>query len=640
MLMFLFTSSAFSQKTIEPDTLKTYNLGEVYVTGEKNIIEKVSTVENISRSEIEGLDAFTLDESFSLTSGMYLRRDIRSEPLINLRGFDQRQIMIYRDGVPVSHQFNGIIDISNFSTSSTGKIAVAKSMPSLIYGSNTMGGAINFISRRPQDDLSFRADLKFREAGYGIQAGAGGTAENFYWIVNGSYQKSNTYRLPSDIPANLHEDGGFRDNSSFENRNIFVKAGAMLNNTDEVAVSINYIDNSETLPANIYSDFARYWRFPEWKSMIYNLMGRFSVSDPLTIKTNVYFMDIQNTLSSYDDSTYSTQTRRYAFNSTQTDRTLGANFSAAYDWGTIEPTVFSLNYKRDSHEEAGTPDFEASTVSVSIEQEVAATDKLGFAGGASVDFLSGDYGNFSEADNPDSPVNAQFGAFYEVNNDLRLYAHAARKSRLPTMKELFAETALGYLPNPELNAEKTWNFEIGAAAEFLGIYADLAFFNSNITDLIQIVGNDQGDLQFQNIDESVYRGAEITLRKEIAGINIMANYTFLDAVYTYMGTEFDDKLQPQHNFNAAVSRKYDFGFRWIFEANYLSESNMLDTRDEQARYVELDARTLINAKLSQQITDNFDIYVRINNILDDYYESVPGYPQPGRTIWAGVKFNR
>ena len=46
---------------------------------------------------------------------------------------------------------------------------------------------------------------------------------------------------------------------------------------------------------------------------------------------------------------------------------------------------------------------------------------------------------------------------------------------------------------------------------------------------------------------------------------------------------------------------------------------------------------VVDIKLGQQLIKNhLALYVRVNNLFDANYEEAHGFPQAGRTIWAGI----
>jgi iron complex outermembrane receptor protein len=82
------------------DSVKTYFLGEIVVTAENKAITKAANTVEISGEDIMDRNSFQINESFRSVPGVNLFQNGRNESLIKLRGFDQRQIGMFLDGVP------------------------------------------------------------------------------------------------------------------------------------------------------------------------------------------------------------------------------------------------------------------------------------------------------------------------------------------------------------------------------------------------------------------------------------------------------------------------------------------------------------------------------------------------------------
>ena len=76
-----------------------------------------------------------------------------------------------------------------------------------------------------------------------------------------------------------------------------------------------------------------------------------------------------------------------------------------------------------------------------------------------------------------------------------------------------------------------------------------------------------------------------------------------------------------------------------FSLNYVDEQIDSDFSTFPAGEVRLDDYFLVNISGSYDITENFNLYARINNLLDDSYQDVYGFETLGQTIYAGIKVN-
>ena len=199
-----------------------FELGTVEVVGSPlpspDPAESVVKVEDLRRFNRD-----TLGAAVVLTPGMNLSRNSRNEDIVYLRGFDVRQVPLFIDGIPAYVPYDGYVDFGRFTTFDLAEIRVAKGAASLLYGPNTLGGAINLVSRKPKNSLE--GDLKAGVGGGGLQTYAVNVGSNqglWYFQLGATYSDRKWYPLSSDyrprsIPTsasnparNLLENGGHR----------------------------------------------------------------------------------------------------------------------------------------------------------------------------------------------------------------------------------------------------------------------------------------------------------------------------------------------------------------------------------------------------------------------------------------------
>ncbi len=118
--------------TIVEDTVDlAFDLGEVQVIGKRsnpqtNILRYDDLVKNQKRD---------VSRALVLLPGLnYVQVGPRNEGMVNVRGFDLRQVPVYVDGVPVYVSYDGYTDLARFLVSDMAKITVTKGETSLLMG--------------------------------------------------------------------------------------------------------------------------------------------------------------------------------------------------------------------------------------------------------------------------------------------------------------------------------------------------------------------------------------------------------------------------------------------------------------------------------------------------------------------------
>lgn len=102
-----------------------YTLGEVVVTGERDGVESISTVREITVEDIRNKNARTLNEALELLPGLDIRTGTDGVPRVNLRGFRSRHVLLLIDGIPFNSTFDGQFDPSIIPVENIAKIKVS-----------------------------------------------------------------------------------------------------------------------------------------------------------------------------------------------------------------------------------------------------------------------------------------------------------------------------------------------------------------------------------------------------------------------------------------------------------------------------------------------------------------------------------
>lgn len=133
-------------------TGKPFELGRVVVHGKQDA-QPAAGETAVTREQLDLLNRDTVGDAVAIAPGVALSNNSRNESLVYVRGFDPRQVPVFLDGIPQYVPYDGYIDFGRFTTFDLAEIRVAKGAASLLYGPNTLGGAINLVSRKPAAPL-------------------------------------------------------------------------------------------------------------------------------------------------------------------------------------------------------------------------------------------------------------------------------------------------------------------------------------------------------------------------------------------------------------------------------------------------------------------------------------------------------
>jgi len=153
-VLLLNINSISAQKQIK-DSTKVEQLEEVIVTAqyapqsEKNAVYKVRV---LSTKTINKKAANNLRELLQQELDLDLEQNSVFGTSLELQGISKENVKILIDGVPVIGRLNGIIDLNQINLSSIERVEVIEGPVSVFYGTDAMGGIINLISKKGQNE--------------------------------------------------------------------------------------------------------------------------------------------------------------------------------------------------------------------------------------------------------------------------------------------------------------------------------------------------------------------------------------------------------------------------------------------------------------------------------------------------------
>ncbi len=622
------------------DSIRTYNLGEVIVMADRDNIIKATSSSEIRMDEIVAMNATTIGTALSFVPGIHTTLSPKNEGQILLRGFNQTQVAIYLDGAPIYLPYDQLLDLDFLPTHATEKITISKSMPSVLYGPNAMGGIVNIVTKQRADKPYAFVHLHAGNS-YASSVGAFYSLDKFYFNVSGEFVKSDGFPMSSSAPNTILQSGGLRRNSQSTKRSGFIKAGFQRIANIDAAFSLLIVDDVKGIPTSMFTSKPRYWRFTDWRKNVANLTLNTDISNKLSLRGNIFYEKFNNTLDAYDDGNFKTQTKPYAFHSVYDDDTFGANSSlrfTGFEFGVSKATVA---YKNDRHAEMGNFNqpfrkYEIETYSIGFEQDILLINDFQFVIGIGKDWMRPVFANGAPLRSSTSLINGYLGVGKMVLENLKLYGHAARKSRFPAMKEFYAEILGRNAPNPNLNPEIALNTEFGAELFFQNINFRTAFFLNDVDGLIKTVLIDSAVQQYQNIGTAEFKGVEFEASYLDNSNKVAFSYTFLSAINTTKGAKTSIlEYRPEHTLNITYNRLWEFGLSLTAEMKVVSSFYGVDVDTRVLK--KLSGYSGFNFNISQSVLKHYSIFGRVNNLFDKFYQADYGFPQPGRNWIIGIR---
>lgn len=223
-------------------------------------------------------------------------------------------------------------------------------------------------------------------------------------------------------------------------------------------------------------------------------------------------------------------------------------------------------------------------------------------------------------------ISPELGILFKPQPQTALRARVAHGFRTPNA----FETTLGGTANPDLDAADLWQVEAGLNHTFANrVTIDVTGFLQEGDNMIVVRPDDASPSgsRFANSGEFSHKGIE-------AAISIRAaEHLALSATATNLDLEDDTALAPHNVYTFGVTftpRKFSFELngQWVTELyNKESKKNKLDN------FVVLDFQG------SYRVSRVFSIFAAVDNILDEKYELIAGFPRPGTSVFAGISLS-
>ncbi|MFQ6038636.1 MAG: TonB-dependent receptor plug domain-containing protein [Candidatus Aminicenantales bacterium] len=209
--------------------------------------------------------------------------------------------------------------------------------------------------------------------------------------------------------------------------------------------------------------------------------------------------------------------------------------------------------------------------------------------------------------------------------------------KAPSLYQLYAPgTMWGPIGNPDLEAEKTLSWDLGADQTFFdgNLLVGVTFFSSRFRNLIEY----DPARGFVNIAKASSRGAEVLAEAYPSpDVSISASYT---RTHTRDEATGEPLLRrPLHKLTTQALFRIAGKAHLTLSGIHVSAREDLEWRGFLPTRVRMPSYTLINAALSYAFSASVEAFCRVDNLLDVRYERIKGYGTPGISAYAGLVLN-
>jgi len=638
---FLFFISSLSAQ----DSTKIYRLKEITVSGKEFIEPKPVSV--INKNIITNADANSISEIAKYIPSLKLQTNSRGESQFFLRGYGVRQLALFFDNVPLSIPWDNRIDLSLIPTGSLSSITVYGGVPSVLFGANTLGGVISVKSFVPMKSRNER-NLIIQLGSNNSQKYSGsysGNIKALSYLASFSYDKSDDYNLPNSI-KDAYTGSGVRLNSDHKKFAGFVKLNYNLAHSSHVSLSTSYISAVKGVPPETDVYKPRFWRYPLWQKLTFILNGNHNLNSKIgRLKYALSLTKFNMKIDQYKDESYTS----IDDNEENNDLTFYGRAVYSIFFGSSSMLNFSVSGLNSTHKEKFLSSnkiddtYAQNTLSAGSEYEFH-QKRFSFLLGVGLDNQSTPKtGNKPKQEN-ETAVNFETKVDYFFAEDISTRLVFGKKTRFPTLRELYSGALGRFVPNPNLKSEEVYNLESNWKYILNKNKFNLSFFYSLLYNGIQRIT--LPGKQFKRINKDKIRTWGIELSSKFVltkKINLDFNFSYLNSFAENKNSEFQDTLEykPQiisgFLLNYIIADNLNFGL----EANYIGKEFGLKEGIKYFQklpdYFLLNFRISYIYKISQNT--NAEAFFRVSNLFDKLYFTQWSLPEPGRQFQFGLKLN-
>lgn len=663
--------------SLRSSTLLTDEIVYTVNRDQKKRTESPVAITSISSQTIAENKPNTIDEVLNQVSGVYMVDLGNEQHTMSIRRpIDYGASYLYlEDGVPIRtsgvFNHNALLEIN---MANTKKIEIIRGPASSLYGSEAIGGAINFISFLPTHQASARV---------GIRGGGNGYKRTDFYASN-TYRKLGV-RL-SGYYAN--QRNGFREHSDFDKLGLSLNAHYQISDKSEIIWTHSLVDYKADMTGSLDS--------VGFFDKAYSSEQTFTNRDVWAYRTKLkyehYWTDFSKTsFTGYFRNNSIQQNPSYrvkddykpwsgtgdpnlahgevnenSFNSygaivqhrhdfKKKEAAIIAGLSMDYSPNQYEASYISINkedgiYTSFTETDSMLALYDADLLNLAgyIQGSISPVKKLHLIGAVRFDYFNYIFDNHLDSNaytavldgkNVFDRLTPKVGMTYELSKNNGVYANYSQGFVPPQVSELYRGQKV-----PTILPVYYDNYEFGGWVKFLKNKAkiDFSFYKTDGRNEIISVLNDDGSTTRQNAGKTTHQGIEYTLNllphRDVAfrfsGTNAMHNFV----QYVESGVDYSDERMPrapEFIFNTQISYKPKFikGLRMSLEWQHL-DKYYLDASNTK----EYSGYDLFNLRVGYKIK-NIEIWSFVKNITNKNYATVASASQWGESFTPGAPRN-
>jgi vitamin B12 transporter len=606
----------------------------VVATRSPQEIDKIgASVTVLDTGAIEASQATTMSELLATTPGITFTRSGGPGNVTNvfIRGADADHTLVLIDGVVLNDPaaVNGALDFGNLLVGDTARVEILRGAQSTLYGSQAIGGVINIVTAGPHDGFGGDLQAEYGSLGTSLtRAGIGGKYDDWSFRLAGTHYSSDS------VPDLDPRFGGTTTDPFHES---IVSGRATYDFAPTVQLDLraywtdgrNYYDGFPP-PDYVLANDTQYQtthQFVDYSGLNFDLFGGH-------LKNRVAWQYTTTQRADFDNSgTPITQTDSYRGNNSR------AEYQGTWDIAPGYQAVFGLQQEKSWVDTTPYAPAHADTAQNSEYVQV-----VGEVGGG-LTLTAGE--RHDHYDSFGQHYTGQLAAAWVLPSATILRASLSQGYKAPSLYQLYSPYG-----NPVLAPEKSAGGDAGVEQRLLGgrLTLSATYFLTHFQNLIvfeSCPGSPQCDTlgqaggYYANLNRARAAGVELQASAALTqSLAVHANYSHVATVDETPGSlNYGQQAyeRPRDAANLAVVYTWGGGLALSAAARFSGFSRDLDFGVYPVATVHLGGYTLLNLHASYPLGSKLELYARIDNATNKYYETIYQYATWGRTGAFGVR---
>src|SRR6266568_3351677 len=526
------------------------------------------------------------------------------------RGLRSEHTQVLLDGIPVNQGLQGAFNFADLTTDNIERIEVVRGPQSILYGPRALAGVIQIFTRQGEETpgATFAAEGgsygTFRES---VQSD--GKIDMFDYSFGAS-------RLDTD---------NARPNNQYRNTAAIADVGWSPNETVRISGLFTYSLSDTGNPNTIFNP----------KPIDNLLTERWLIAPHIDLRINdwwehkiIFSYDHERQLNDPKQDGFVGPTRAL-FERTTIDY---QNDLRPASWLTITSGFFYSRVNAGQERPFVSQVFRPQPTFVSDHtQQTAGFLQATLTPIENLIFVAG--GRFDHFNQFGDVWTYRFAGSYKIDKtNTTLHSSVGTGFSPPSSQDKIFGNNFGLKPERDLG----WDIGIRQELWKNRVAVGLTYFHNDLSNVIGF----NGLFQTLNLGAAETQGLEAELRAQpIADLVFTASYTYLDAEKTSSA----DISQPQ---GARLPRRprnevyISASYLWYKRLRTTAEAKFVNAREELnfgGPNFDIEDYTFVNVAAEYEVNTHLSIFGRIDNLTNEHYAEVFGFPALGRAVYGGVK---